>query len=64
MFSKKATYDKKKSIIELFEDVKIIRGNEIITGDYGILDTNNNSYKVSSKNSQQKVKVIILEANE
>ena len=58
MFSKKAIYDKKKSIIELFDDVKIKRGNEVITGDYGILDTNKNSYKVSSKNSN-KVKVII-----
>jgi len=63
MFSKKAIYNKKKSIIELFEEVKINRGNETISGDYGILDTNNNSYKVSSKNSN-KVKVIILESNE
>ena len=58
MFSKKALYDKEKSIIELFEDVKINRGNEVISGDYGILDTNKNSYKVSSKNSN-KVKAII-----
>ena len=34
------------------------RGSEIITGDYGVLDTNKNSYKVSSNNSN-KVKVII-----
>ena len=39
MFSKKAIYNKKKSIIELFEEVTINRGNEKITGDYGILDT-------------------------
>ena len=58
MFSKKAFYDKEKSIIELFDNVKIKRGSEIITGDYGILDTKKNSYKVSSKNSS-KVKVII-----
>ena len=58
MFSKKAFYDEKKSIIELFDDVKIIRGSEIITGDYGVLDTDKNSYKVSSKNSN-KVKAII-----
>jgi len=58
MFSKKAFYDKEKSIIELFDNVQIKRGNEIITGDYGILDTNKNSYKVSSNNSN-KVKVII-----
>ena len=58
MFSKKAFYDREKSIIELFGSVTIKRGNEIITGDYGILDTNKNSYKVSSKNSK-KVKAII-----
>ena len=58
MFSKKAFYDEEKSIIELFENVKFIRGSEIITGDYGVLDTNKNAYKVSSKNSN-KVKAII-----
>jgi lipopolysaccharide export system protein LptA len=58
LFSKKAFYDKEKSIIELFDKVTIKRGNEIITGDYGVLDTNKNSYKVSSKNSN-KVKAII-----
>jgi lipopolysaccharide export system protein LptA len=58
MFSKKAFYDRKKSIIELFDNVTIKRGSEIITGDYGVLDTNKNSYKVSSNNSN-KVKVII-----
>ena len=58
MFSKKACYDKEKSIIELFDNVKIKRGSEIITGDYGVLDTDKNAYKVSSKNSN-KVKAII-----
>ena len=62
MFSKKATYNKNKSIIELFDNVKINRGNEIITGDYGILDTKNNSYKVSSNTN--KVKAIIKNTNE
>ncbi len=63
MFSKKAIFNKKKSIIELFENVEINRGNETITGDYGILNTNKNSYKVSSTNSN-KVKAIILSADE
>ncbi|MDC0140886.1 hypothetical protein OAI62_00310 [Pelagibacteraceae bacterium] len=58
MFSKKAFYDKEKSIIELFDNVTIKRGGETITGDYGVLDTNKNSYKVSSNNSN-KVKVVI-----
>ena len=63
MYAKKAIYDKKNSIIELLENVKVIRGNEIITGDYGTLDTDTNSYKVKSNNSN-KVKVIITENNE
>ncbi len=63
MYSKKAIYNKKTSIIELFKEVKIIRGNEIITGDYGTFDTNKKSYKVSSKNSN-KVKVIIVDSDE
>ena len=63
MYANKAIYDKKNSIIELFENVKVIRGNEIITGDYGTLDTDTNSYKVKSNNSK-KVKVIITENNE
>lgn len=63
MFSKRAIYNKKKSIIELFEDVEINRGNEVITGDYGILNTKKNSYKVSSNNSK-KVKAVIMSPNE
>ena len=63
MYANKVIYNKKNSIIELFENVKIIRGNEIITGDYGILNTDTNSYKVKSNNSN-KVKAIITENNE
>ena len=63
MYANKVIYDKKNSIIELFENVKIIRGNEIITGDYGTLNTDTNSYKVKSNNSN-KVKVIITQNNE
>ena len=62
MFSKKAIYNKTNSIIELFEDVKIIRGNEVITGNYGIFNTKEKSYKVSS-NKNKKVKAILLNAN-
>ncbi len=63
MFSKKAIYNKKNSIIELFDDVQINRGNESITGDYGIFNTAKKSYKVKSNNSK-KVKAIIVETNE
>ncbi len=63
MSSNKAIYNKSTSQIELFENVEINRKNEIINGDYGILDTKKNSYKVSSKKTS-KVKAIILESNE
>ena len=35
MFAKRAVYNKGTSIIDLYENVKIIRGAEVITGDYG-----------------------------
>tara|TARA_B100000927_G_C16403753_1_gene444465 strand:- start:295 stop:1062 length:768 start_codon:yes stop_codon:yes gene_type:complete len=58
MYAKKINFDNKTSIIELIDDVSIIRNGEKITGDYGTLDTRNNSYKIKS-NDKTKVKVII-----
>ncbi len=58
MYAKKINFDYTSSIIELIDDVIIIRNQEKITGDYGTLDTRNNSYKIKS-NNQKKVKVII-----
>tara|TARA_A100001015_G_scaffold307763_1_gene404176 strand:+ start:304 stop:588 length:285 start_codon:yes stop_codon:yes gene_type:complete len=58
MYAKKINFDYDTSIIELIDDVIIIRDEEKITGDYGSLNTRNNSYKIKS-NNQNKVKVII-----
>ena len=58
MYAKKINFDNKSSIIELIDNVTIIRNEEKITGDYGTLNTKNNSYKMKS-NKQSKVKVII-----
>ena len=58
MYAKKINFDNDTSIIELIDEVIIIRNEEKITGDYGTLDTKNNSYKVKS-NNQNKVKVVI-----
>ena len=58
MYAKKINFYNDTSIIELIDDVIIIRNEEKITGDYGTLDTKNNSYKIKS-NNQNKVKVII-----
>ena len=63
MYSQKAVYDDQTNIIELFKKVKIVKGQEIITGDYGYFDTFKNSYKVKSNNTS-KVKVIIKNSNE
>ncbi len=63
LISKIAIYRKKDSIIELFEDVKIKRGNETIEGDYGELNTKNSSYRIQS-NNDSKVKIVISNKNE
>jgi len=64
MFAKIANYNKQDNIIELFENVEVIRDNEVITGDYANIDILNESYKVKSNNSDKKVKVLILQTNE
>ncbi len=63
MNAQKAVYNDQTNIIELFSKVKIVKGQEIITGDYGYFDTIKNSYKVKSDNTS-KVKVTIKNSNE
>jgi len=63
MISQKAIYDDETNIIELFKKVKIVKGQEIITGDYGYFDTIKNSYKVKSDETS-KVKVTIKNSDE
>tara|TARA_B100000989_G_scaffold125296_1_gene92853 strand:- start:3947 stop:4711 length:765 start_codon:yes stop_codon:yes gene_type:complete len=58
MYAKNINFDHNTSIIELIDNVTIFRNEEKVTGDYGTLDTTNNSYKIKS-NNQNKVKVII-----
>ena len=58
MYAQKINFDNSTSIIELINNVTIIRNEEKVTGDYGTLDTKNDSYKISS-NKKTKVKAII-----
>ena len=58
MYGRSINYNKENSLIIIEENVKIIRDGETITGDYGTLDTKNNSYKIKSHN-QTRVKAII-----
>ena len=60
MYAKKINFDNKTSKIKLIDNVTIIRDGEKIQGDYGTLDTKNNSYKIRSKN---KNKVIVTIEN-
>ena len=54
----KITYNKESALFELEDNVKIKSETETITGDYGTLDTKNNSYKIKS-NKDTKVKAVI-----
>ena len=63
MYAKKAIYNKEINIIELFNNVKIIRNNEVATGDYGKINTLDESYKIIS-NDSNKVKVYLNKPEE
>ena len=58
MYALKAEYDKKNNIIELFDNVKIFRNEEQITGDYAKINTLDESYKITS-NKTNKVRVLL-----
>ena len=53
MFALKAEYDKQNNIIQLFENVKIFRDEEIITGDYAKINTLDESYFVKTNESKK-----------
>ena len=59
MFAKKSNYSKKNNLIELFDNVKIIRSNEVIVGDYAKINTLNESIKVTSDKTSNKVKILL-----
>ena len=63
MYALRADYDKKINTIELFDNVKILRDNESILGDYAKINTLTESYKVTSKESG-KVKVLLNKTDE
>ena len=63
MYALKAKYNKKNNIIELFDNVKILRDNESISGNYAKINTLTESYKVTSKKSE-KVKVLLNKTDE
>ena len=64
MFAKRAEYNKQENIIELFENVIIIRNNESITGDYAKMNTLDESYFVKTNYKSKRVKAILEKNNE
>jgi len=63
MYALRAEYNKKNNIIELFDNVKILRDNESISGNYAKINTLTESYKVTSKKSE-KVRVLLNKTDE
>ena len=59
MYAKKSNYSKENNLIELFENVKIIRSNETIIGDYAKINILNESIKVTSDKTSNKVKILL-----
>lgn len=59
MYAKKSNYTKKDNLIELFDNVKIIRANEIIIGDYAKINTLDETIKVTSDKTSNKVKLLL-----
>tara|TARA_Y100000590_G_C15732135_1_gene1017409 strand:- start:2166 stop:2921 length:756 start_codon:yes stop_codon:yes gene_type:complete len=63
MYSLKAKFNSMENTIELFDNVKIIRDNELILGDYAIINTLDESYKIKS-NESKRVKVLLEKQDE
>ena len=50
-------YSKDNNLLELFDEVKIIKGQEITTGDYASINMETNNYSIKSINN--KVQLLI-----
>ena len=59
MYAKETNYSKENNLIELFENVKIIRSNETIMGDYAKINILDESIKVTSDKTSNKVKILL-----
>ena len=56
-YSKSAIYLKENEVLELFDEVKIIKGTEVTTGDYANINLETNDYSIKSINN--KVQLLI-----
>ena len=56
-YSKSAIYLKESEVLELFDEVKIIKGAEVTTGDYANINLETNDYSIKSINN--KVQLLI-----
>ena len=51
-YSKSALYSKTNDLLELFDEVEIIKGKEIATGDYATINIETNDYSIKSINNK------------
>ena len=51
-YSKSAVYSKSNDLLELFDEVKIMKGKEITTGDYATINIKTNDYSIKSINNK------------
>ena len=56
-YSKSAIYLKENEVLELFDEVKIIKGTEVTTGDYANINLETNDYSI--KSIDNKVQLLI-----
>ena len=61
-YSKSAVYSKTNDLLELFDEVKIMKGKEITTGDYATINIETNDYSIKSINN--KVKLLLSSEEE
>ena len=59
MYAKNALYEINNDTIELFENVKVIRGKETVIGDYALINLSDESYYVKTNDSNKKVKIFV-----
>ena len=51
-YSKSAVYSKSNDLLELFDEVEIMKGKEITTGDYATINIKTNNYSIKSINNK------------
>ena len=63
-YSKSAKYKKETEILELFDDVKIIKNQEVTTGDYANINMLTNNYFIKTNNNAIVINGYLIKPND